>query len=374
MTSLFKHSGYTRKFLHRHPVVRHLTVQIIFWVLANIFLVILIHLSTVVFSSALSISYPQRLLPTLILGMIMGFLYGITFGLTDHFFEKMILKSRSLGKIILLKTAVSLIIFILLFAIMRFVLFDLIIVPSMQFDSSLIKNKTWEILFLLFLLYYLVMSMVIGFINEVNKKFGPGVLVPLLMGKYRNPREEDRIFMFMDLKSSTATAEALGHLKYSRLIRDSFMDINRLLSIFNAQVYQYVGDEIVVTWKIEEGLKDLYCIKFFFACEKKFEQKSNYYQVNYGLVPHFKAGLHMGKVTAVEIGEMKRDIAYHGDTLNTASRIQSMCNELKKKFLVSEFLFQQGRLNGRFKAESMGAVLLKGKTTPVGIVSIEYPL
>jgi adenylate cyclase len=135
-----------------------------------------------------------------------------------------------------------------------------------------------------------------------------------------------------------------------------------------------VGDEIVVTWKIEEGLKDLCCIKFFFACEKKFEQKSNYYQVNYGLVPHFKAGLHMGKVTAVEIGEMKRDIAYHGDTLNTASRIQSMCNELEKKFLVSEFLFQQGGLNGRFKAESMGAVLLKGKTAPVGIVSIEYPL
>ena len=107
------------------------------------------------------------------------------------------------------------------------------------------------------------MTLVISFINQVNKKYGPGVLVPLLLGKYRNPQEEERIFMFMDLKSSTTVAEELGHLKYSSFIRDCFMDINQVLLPFNAQVYQYVGDEIVVTWTVSDGLKDIFLYQVF---------------------------------------------------------------------------------------------------------------
>lgn len=94
------------------------------------------------------------------------------------------------------------------------------------------------------------MGLVISFISQMNKKFGPGVLIPLLLGKYRHPQEEERIFMFMDLESSTSHAENLGHIKYSALIRDSFLDISRALSKNRAEVYQYVGDEIVVSWLV----------------------------------------------------------------------------------------------------------------------------
>src|SRR4030095_9113636 len=151
--------------------------------------------------------------------------------------------------------------------------------------------------------------------------------------------------MFMDLKSSTSMAEKLGHLKYSSFIRDCFMDINQVLSPFNAQVYQYVGDEIVLTWKVRDGLKDFSCIRFFFACEKQFVDKFEYYTKHYGVLPHFKAGLHLGEVTAVEIGEIKRDIAYHGDTLNTAARIRSVCNDFDKKLLASESLLEKIGVN-----------------------------
>jgi len=194
----------------------------------------------------------------------------------------------------------------------------------------------------------------------------------LLLGKYRNPQEEDRIFMFMDLKSSTSIAEKLGHLKYSSFIRDSFMDINQLLLPFNAAVYQYVGDEIVVTWGVNDGLRNFSCIRFFFACEKQFLARDQYYTKHYGFLPHFKAGLHMGKVIAVEIGEIKRDIAYHGDTLNTAARIQSVCNEYNKSFLISEYLLEKIGLNHSFKTEPLGMIQLRGKTTKVGIASVDW--
>ena len=92
---------------------------------------------------------------------------------------------------------------------------------------------------------------------------------------------------------------------------------------------------------------------------------------NYGIVPGFKASLHIGKVIAVEIGEIKRDLAFHGDTLNTAARIQSMCNEYQKKLLASDVLIEMGKLDQRFKTEHLGNILLKGKSIPVGIISVE---
>jgi len=190
------------------------------------------------------------------------------------------------------------------------------------------------------------------------------------MGKYRNPKEEERAFLFMDLKSSTSIAEALGHLKYSAFIRDSFMDINSVLSTHYARIYQYVGDEIVLTWTIEEGLKNFSCIRFFFACETKFKNRANYYLKQYGQVPEFKAGLHMGKVMAVEVGDIKRDIAYHGDTLNTAARIQSVCNKYNKKFLASMYVLETIGLQKYYETELIGMVELKGKSQPVEIGSI----
>jgi adenylate cyclase len=80
----------------------------------------------------------------------------------------------------------------------------------------------------------------------------------------------------------------------------------------------------------------------------------------------------MGLVTVAEVGEIKREIAYHGDVLNTAARIQGKCNELNEKILISESLQQAIAGNKTFKTKLLGSVLLKGKATSVNIYSI-YP-
>lgn len=358
------------QFVGRFPVLSFVLTQINFWVIANIFLAIFMHLQAQAINQVTPLPMQTRLLPSIFVAVIMGVMYGIALGITDYYLDKQIFRGKPLGKIIVLKTIISVLVLALLFAFLQFVLFDLIIAPGLK-NKFVVNEESWKYVFIMFLIYYFLINLIITFINQVNKKYGPGVLIPLLMGKYRKPIEEERIFMFMDLKASTTIAESLGHLKYSSFIRDAFMDINQVLFPYSAQVYQYVGDEIVVSWTIKEGLKNSSCINFYFACEKQFADKTDYYMENYGQLPHFKAGLHMGKVTAVEIGEIKRDIAYHGDTLNTAARIQSMCNQYGKKFLVSDFLLSNSDLGDEFKTESIGNVLLKGKTEVVGISSIE---
>ncbi|HKR06182.1 MAG TPA: adenylate/guanylate cyclase domain-containing protein [Bacteroidia bacterium] len=353
----------------RFPVITYVSIQVNFWIVANILLALILHLQSLLISTAIEIPVSGRLAPTILIAIIFGIVYGVSLGLTDYYLDKKFFRKLPLGKVILFKAAISLSVLILILTLMRFVLYDVLISPMLNFT---LKHKSWEYLFYLLLVYYFFMTLMISFINQVNKKYGPGVLVPLLLGKYRNPREEERIFMFMDLKSSTATAEQLGHLKYSSFIRDCFMDINEILLPFRAEVYQYVGDEIVVTWRESEGLKNFTCIRFFFACKKKFLDRSGYYMTQYSFLPDFKAGLHTGKVSAVEIGEIKRDIAYHGDTLNTTARIQSVCNKYNKKLLASEYILNKIKLKNGFKTESLGMIQLRGKTTTIEIASIEF--
>jgi adenylate cyclase len=90
----------------------------------------------------------------------------------------------------------------------------------------------------------------------------------------------------------------------------------------------------------------------------------------YGLVPFFKAGLNVGDVTIAEVGQIKREIAFHGDTLNTASRIQGKCNEYKKSLLMSQALKELIEGKEELQINLVGEVMLRGKIQPQKIYSI----
>jgi len=372
MREKFEYSTLAQRYTARYPLLTYVGTQINFWIIANILLVTVMHLQSRVimqaFHNPLAVKYGTLLLIAVSLGIV----YGITLGLTGHYLETKVVRKLGLGKIILFKTITSLSVLFLILAMLRYIVYEELIAPSLRANGATLTDHSWQALMLLLVLYYFVMTALINFINQVNKKYGPGIIVPLLLGRYREPREEERIFMFMDLKSSTTTAEDLGHLRYSAFIRDCFSDINEVLYPFYAQVYQYVGDEIVLTWPLSEGIRDQSCIAFFFACRKQFRNRSRYYLDSYGLLPDFKAGAHMGMVTAVEIGEVKRDIAYHGDTLNTAARLQGICNAYGKGFIASKLLLDRVGANPNMRTEDLGLVTLRGKTSKVAVLSVEW--
>jgi adenylate cyclase len=368
MSKGFDYTTYTRRFATRFPVFSYLLLQIFFWVIAYAFLAILTQL--VFLSAGPALHAKISLEANLVIAIFFGFFYGIASGYAGWLFEKKIFKNKTLGIIILGKAIVSLLVFVALISVVRSVVYPYLQKRFLNKADPATLQQSWDAFFYLLLFYNIAVGLVISFVNQVNRKYGPGVLLPLLLGKYRKPKEEERIFLFMDLKSSTSIAEALGHLKYSGFIRDSFMDINALLPAYDAQIYQYVGDEIVITWTIEEGLKNFSCVQFFFACEDRFNQRSAHYLREYGQAPVFKAGIHMGKVTVVEVGDIKRDIAYHGDTINTAARIQEVCNKYNKSFLTSVRVWENTEIEKKYAIESLGVIELKGKRKPVEIASV----
>ena len=203
----------------------------------------------------------------------------------------------------------------------------------------------------------------------VSDKYGPGVLGKFLLGKYFHPQNEDRIFMFLDLKGSTGIAEKLGERAYFHFIRQVFADVTPVLLDTQGEVYQYVGDEIVISWKTKEGVRDQNCIRCFLNIRDLLQKLRPRYLEQFGVAPEFKAGLHVGTAIVGEIGVIKRDIAYSGDVLNTTARIQSKCNELGASLLLSEELFNLFR-EGQLPAKAMGRVELRGKAEDVALYSL----
>jgi len=208
------------------------------------------------------------------------------------------------------------------------------------------------------------------FMLQVSDKFGPGILWKFITGRYYHPRQEERIFMFLDLRSSTTIAEKMDSEKFFGLLKEIFNDITEPILNSRGEIYQYVGDEVVVTWTAEKGLSENNCLECFFRISYTLNQRKEYYQRAYDLVPCFKAGLHIGEATVGEIGVIKKDLAYSGDVLNTTSRIQGECNNMGVDILLSSDLLNRMRLNNEYNAIALGDVSLKGKKEKILLYTI----
>ncbi|MDP5169628.1 MAG: adenylate/guanylate cyclase domain-containing protein [Bacteroidia bacterium] len=219
--------------------------------------------------------------------------------------------------------------------------------------------------------YALVVLVLLQFITLVSRLLGPKMLINYLVGRYHTPQEEDRIFMFMDLRASTTIAERLGHLKWHQFLNDFFFDIGRPIRRAKGEVYQYVGDEVVISWPAKVGAKNLNCIHCFFWIWHKMYQRREYYLKKYGYEPVFKAGYHVGKVIVGEIGDYTRDIVFHGDTVNTASRIQMECNVWNRRLLLSDTLLNRLELGKEYTSEYITNIRLRGKNEELGLYSLD---
>jgi len=218
--------------------------------------------------------------------------------------------------------------------------------------------------------YTLVIYGLIVFFLQINYLLGEGILWKFIRGKYHQPREEERIFMFLDMKSSTAIAEQLGHVRFYALLNELFHEISQPVLQTKAEIYQYVGDEIVLTWELRPGLKNSNCLNAFFMFQENLLRKSENYLKDFGVKPEFKAGLHFGKVVSAQIGDLKREIVYNGDVLNTTSRIQNECNKYQRNCLVSGDLVNQLKQINGFQWERIDAVKLRGKEAEVELFSV----
>ena len=204
---------------------------------------------------------------------------------------------------------------------------------------------------------------------EMMEKYSPGIFLDIFFGKYIQPRDEKRIIMFIDLKDSTPIAEKLGNKEYFRFIRDFISIVSSALIENHGRIYQYVGDEIVVSWKYNPR-NARRCIDALIEARRLIQRNGERFRRRYGVIPEFRVGIHLGEVTIGEIGVIKKDLAMSGDTMNTTARIRTACSELNQKFIVSKDVIDSVDLKD-WQSESLGIVELKGKNNGIELFALK---
>jgi adenylate cyclase len=299
--------------------------------------------------------------------------FGVIIGLIEVLFLSRYFNNNGLAIRILLKTAVYFCAFLVFNFIACFIIF------TAQFDTNLFDPVVWTTtigLFSTFVLWsgWIYAGLILGvclFYSEISDNIGHGILVNFFTGKYHSPIEEERIFMFLDMKSSTTIAEEIGHLKYFELLKEFYADFTDSIINHSGEIYQYVGDEVVISWRTQKGLKNNNCLKCFFAMKNALEKRSIYYKKQYGAIPTFKAGMHLGSVTTGEIGVLKKEIIFTGDILNTTARIQNLCNDHNVDLLLSQELLEKLPIKHHYNVKTLGKQELKGKTKRLTLFSID---
>ncbi len=218
-------------------------------------------------------------------------------------------------------------------------------------------------------IYWLILFIVTQLYIEINEKYAPGVFTDILLGKYIRPKEENRIVMFIDLKDSTPIAEKLGHHQYFLFIREFIKYVSLALIDHKGRIYQYVGDEVVVSW-INSPKNIKACLASIILARKYIQKNSEKFRREFSVIPEFRVGIHIGEVTVGEIGIIKKDLAMSGDTMNTTARIRSACNELNQKFIVSSDFIQYSDLK-EWQSESLGIIELKGKSNGLELFTLK---
>jgi len=324
------------------------------WTVSFLFLSIVRGVGTVE-AGALQFAFTDSLLISSTLGPIIGFISGYFQVLSEEKFYK----QTSIQRFLILRFCYA-ILFLITIVIIAYGVYQLYFGTEISLLKFAFDKGSFAMYFyILFVDFFMVV------LRQVNLMLGPGNLAKLLRGKFYTPREEIRIFMFLDLQSSTSLAEKLGHIQYSMFIQDCFNDLGAVIK-HHAEVYQYVGDEAVLTWELSAGLKNQNCLKAFYHFKQQLENRREHYLEKYGNHPFFKAGLHTGKVTVTEVGRYKKEIAYHGDTMNTTARIQGQCNNYGEELLISDNLLNQLSTSG-YLFKHLGNISLKGKDKAVSV-------
>ncbi len=233
-----------------------------------------------------------------------------------------------------------------------------------EFWRSMVSPETWSVIIVTLASYA-----VLAFFVQINRMVGQDVLMKFLRGRYLRPTQEDRVFMFLDLKGSTTIAEKLGPTYY-RLLNDFFHDLSHPVMMARAEIYQYVGDEVVLTWELGRGIRDANCIRVFTLINEAVAARAEEYHRKYGVAPEYKAGVHCGPVMSAQIGDIKREIVYNGDVVNTTSRIQEMCGELGVDLLVSGDVMRRLSLPETHAAEDLGPTSIRGKEQQVDLFAV----
>jgi adenylate cyclase len=220
------------------------------------------------------------------------------------------------------------------------------------------------------LFFSMGMALFGNLVVEMGRLLGFGTLKNLMIGRYVRPRREQRAFLLIDMKNSTGLAERLGPIRFHELLNAFFRDMADAALECDAEIHKYVGDEVILTWRSGAALSDGDCLACPFVARARIVANGEAYRRAFGAMPEFRAALHCGEIVAGEIGDVRREIAFVGDTLNVAARLLEAAKTVGRDVLASEQLLAVAPLPPGIVAEKLPVLGVRGREQPIAIAAL----
>lgn len=236
------------------------------------------------------------------------------------------------------------------------------VVPFAQFLLDIQKDVVFS----------LAASFVFNFVYAIHELLGPKVLLRFLLGRYHRPVREERVFLFLDMVGSTGLTETLGDVTFHAMLNDFYIDLTDPILRRRGEIHRYVGDEMVASWPVRDGLRNANCILVVGEIFDALEARRAHYEDTYGVFPTFRAGLHLGPVVIGEMGSAKKEFVFVGDAVNATARIEQACRNFGRDVIASAELIDRLGAPPGVGVEDLGEFEPRGRSNKMRIFALSF--
>jgi adenylate cyclase len=168
--------------------------------------------------------------------------------------------------------------------------------------------------------------------------------------------------MFTDIRGFTAFCESKDPAVVVDLLNDYMKTMVSIIVKHHGQVNKFIGDGILAVFSDDdEGAKPGDHARRAVLCATEIVTAPSQFKTG--------SGMHTGEVVIGNVGSSdKMEFTVLGDTVNLASRLESLNKEHKTRLLLSEATLET--MGGGIDTVYLGAVPVRGKTEPMKLYTV----
>ena len=176
--------------------------------------------------------------------------------------------------------------------------------------------------------------------------------------------------LFCDIRSFTAMSEKMEATEVVSLLNRYFTALGKCIAAHHGIINKYIGDAIMAIFgapvQSENSAKDAF--EAALDMRKALAELNKSFEAEGLPVLRFGIGIHTGPVFAGTIGaENRMEYTVIGDTVNTASRLESLCKTYGTDLLVSGASAAEIAAAGTVQLDFVADAQIRGKEEPMKI-------
>jgi adenylate cyclase len=186
------------------------------------------------------------------------------------------------------------------------------------------------------------------------------------------PEVKDVSVLFSDIVGFTTMSEKMSPAAVSLLLNDYFSRMTDIIFKYEGTLDKYIGDAIMAVFGAPLDMPD-HCVRAIKAALEMRDQLEAFNSEHKdGPTIRIRIGINSGKAMAGELGGInKKEYTVLGDTVNTASRLESSVAK-PMTVVVGENTYNATKAHFDFK--SLGPATLKGKERTVEVYEVLGPV